>query len=279
MPATFAHPIVAVPLARGPLLLPALVVGTIAPDFEYLFTISPSSTISHTLAGLFTFCLPVGIVVLWLWHRFFKQALVELLPGRHSEALAPLCREFRFGPTSRLLLIGACIFLGAATHLLWDGFTHSFGWAVGKLPALSTPLLETPYGTLRLYKVLQHGSTLLGSALLLALYVRWLSRAPTRDPGAKQSLSARLRWSVIAAVVLAAGAAGLAAAWASLPTPGDLDTARAFVIRVMLVGGATFAGELVGVALWWRQNLILCPACVGEIFGLVDFFNAIHNLL
>ena len=253
MPATFAHPIAAIPLARGPLPLSALVVGTMAPDFEYLFRLSPSSTISHTLPGLFTFCLPIGIVVLWLWHRFFKGALVQLLPGPHYQALAHLCGRFPFGPASRLLLIGGCVLLGAATHLLWDSFTHSFGWAVGELALLSTPLLETSHGTLRLYKVLQHGSTLVSSALLLALYVRWLSGAAGRQDGAGPSLSGPFRWTVVAAILLAAGTAGLAVAWASLPAPRDLDTVRAFIIRAMLFGGATFGVGLVAFAAWWHS--------------------------
>ena len=253
MPATFAHPIAAIPLARRPLLLSPLVVGTIAPDFEYLFRLSPSSTVSHTLPGLFTFCLPVGLVVLWLWHRFFKGALVNLLPERHYRALAPFCHRFGFGPASRLLLIGACVLLGAATHLLWDGFTHSFGWAVGKLALLSAPLLETPYGTLRLYKALQHGSTLLGSALLVAVYIRWFSGTPSRQEGADLPLSAPVRWSLAAGILLAAGAAGFTAAWVNLPPPRDLDTARAFIIRAMLVGGATFAVGLAAFAAWWHS--------------------------
>lgn len=252
MPATFAHPIVALPLARRPLLLSALVVGTIAPDFEYLFRLSPASTVSHTLPGLFTFCLPVGIAVLWLWHRFFKGALVELVPARHYVALLPLCRRFSFRPMSRLLLIGACIVLGATTHLLWDAFTHSFGWAVGRFPLLSTPLLETAQGTLRLYKVLQHGSTLLASCLLFALYARWLSR--TRGDAAGPSLSAPFRWSVVSVILLVAGAVGVAAAWMSLPAPRDLDTARAFIIRAMLMGGATFAAEITAFAAWWHSS-------------------------
>jgi hypothetical protein len=61
---------------------------------------------------------------------------------------------------------------GALTHIIWDSFTHRSGMAVANLPAFRAIVLGVP-----LYKVLQHGSTLLG----LLLIARWYFRLPVRE--------------------------------------------------------------------------------------------------
>ena len=48
-------------------MLSALVVGSVAPDLGYLLYLAPAGTVSHTVAGLFVFCLPVG----FNWFRAF----------------------------------------------------------------------------------------------------------------------------------------------------------------------------------------------------------------
>ena len=85
MPFTIAHCVAARPLERlsgGRLVLPALAVGAMAPDFEYLAHLSATRTIGHTIPGLFILCLPTALVALFLWHRLFGPVLAQLLrPG------------------------------------------------------------------------------------------------------------------------------------------------------------------------------------------------------
>ncbi|SEP14833.1 DUF4184 family protein [Paenibacillus sp. OV219] len=56
MPFTFAHPAYALPLKFiNPRYLSAtgLVLGSMAPDFEYFLTLEPHQTIGHSFSGLF----------------------------------------------------------------------------------------------------------------------------------------------------------------------------------------------------------------------------------
>src|SRR5262245_44725270 len=71
MPFTIAHSAVALPVLRwlrAPYAASALVVGTMAPDFEYFLRLRPFASISHTLPGLLVFCLPAGAAVLAAFH-------------------------------------------------------------------------------------------------------------------------------------------------------------------------------------------------------------------
>ncbi len=64
MPFTLAHPAAAAPLRRFGLVLSALVVGSMAPDFPYFLPGLPQDKFGHTLAGVFWFCVPAGLAVL-----------------------------------------------------------------------------------------------------------------------------------------------------------------------------------------------------------------------
>lgn len=254
MPATFAHPIAALALSRRPLVFSALVVGTLAPDFEYLLRLAPRSTVSHTFLGLFTFCLPIGLAVLWFWHAFLKVPLLELLPDRHYRALFPLCRPFSLTPASRFGVVALSVLLGAATHVGWDAFTHANGWAVLAFPALSAPVLETQFGEIKAFKLLQHGSTLLGTLGLIAIYLRWLGRRGDSSFDGKSSISASRRSWVVCLLPLAAGVVGLGCAWAVSPPVRDLDAARVLLVRGMLFGGATLLLQVLLFASWWNST-------------------------
>src|SRR5687768_2920400 len=118
MPVTLpAHAAAVLPLMRWtprPLDALALVVGAAAPDFVYV--LGWNSRVSHNPLALLTFCLPVGLV-LYLWSRFLVLPLVMVeRPPRGS------------WPS-----VAASIVIGAATHVLWDGFTHAWMWPAREL--------------------------------------------------------------------------------------------------------------------------------------------------
>ena len=63
MPFTPAHAAIVVPLARrfpGPMVLPALIVGSLSPDFEYFVHMRPERSISHDLVGVPLMDVPLG---------------------------------------------------------------------------------------------------------------------------------------------------------------------------------------------------------------------------
>lgn len=172
MPLTFAHPIAVLPLRRCGLPLSALIVGSIAPDLEFLLHLAPSQNIGHTATGLFVFCLPMGLVTLWIFHRIWRKPILSLLAEdlgmSQNEGLA----AFPFWPFRRLAVLSAAVLIGALSHLVWDSFTHQSGWAVQHVPTLGAVSLESHWGSVPFFKLLQHGSTFLGLVVLATMALR-----------------------------------------------------------------------------------------------------------
>lgn len=84
MPYPFAHPAAVLPLARpmGRFAVPsALAIGSVLPDLWYIVPLVDRAD-SHSLAALFWFCLPAGLLSYVLFHRLLKQPLIALLSTR-----------------------------------------------------------------------------------------------------------------------------------------------------------------------------------------------------
>ena len=166
MPLTLSHPAAIVPFARQRLVLSALVVGSLSPDFPYFINLVPRGEFGHTPAGVFLLCLPLGLLALWIFQRLMKWPLLSLLPQGWQERLARPARDFTFRPMSRQLLIVSSLLIGAATHLCWDGFTHRDGWAVNWLPSLTHPAMGLGSRSIPVYQLLQHSSTVIGGIVM-----------------------------------------------------------------------------------------------------------------
>ncbi len=211
MPFTLAHPAVVVPLAhRFPrhLVLSALVVGSMSPDFEYFVSLRPVRTISHDLIGIPLLCVPSGLMLLWLFEHVVKRPMALLLPRALRVRLLPYCDPIAFLPAGRLLAIVGSLAIGAFTHIAWDSLTHENGWVVERWSLLSATLVPG----LRVFKALQHGSTLIGLALLAAWSSKWiLAQGAGEDPPGPL-MPDRLRLGVVSALMLVACIAGVATA-------------------------------------------------------------------
>src|SRR5215218_9749631 len=135
MPITPAHAAAAWPIHRAFSRLPlaALVIGTMAPDLEYVLRMRPEGRFGHTPIGVFAFCLPTTLILWAVWRAFVRPALTPLLPPaiRAAAEAPPPGRA-----SDALPLATVAALLGAATHILWDGFTHETGWAVTIFPQL-----------------------------------------------------------------------------------------------------------------------------------------------
>jgi hypothetical protein len=157
MPLTIAHPAAVLPLRRLGLPLTALIAGSMSPDLEHFFYFSPQSYVSHSLPGLFLFCLPAGALLLWVFQRLWLPAAALLIP------LPAHLAEPERGSVAR---VGLGLLLGAVTHIAWDAFTHEYGFAVINLPILRSTLMDGTWHSMVVYKILQHGSSLLGLGIL-----------------------------------------------------------------------------------------------------------------
>ncbi len=164
MPFTFAHPAAAVPLLR-PLgrfgSLSALCIGSIAPDMAFIVPLDLTREQTHGLVALLTFCLPAGLMAYLLFQFLLKAPLLALLPNAIADKFGngSSMRE----PWSAVLVSLLC---GAATHLVWDAFTHPGTPVVNALPLLQVELANIGGYHVYVFKVLQHGSSVLGLGLL-----------------------------------------------------------------------------------------------------------------
>lgn len=185
MPFTISH-IAAILPANRPLrrwgLLSAAIIGTMVPDFGFLFPGHLARSQTHSTLALLKFCLPVGLVAWTLFQVLVKPAWGAVLPdGWRMRLLAE-------HPSARLkywrvwLVAAAAILAGAITHLVWDGFTHEDGRGVRMLPFLEDSGPGIGGHALPLYRWLQHGSSVLGLIVVLWAAWRWTRAASTAPP-------------------------------------------------------------------------------------------------
>ena len=141
MPFTFSHPAIVLPLAYLPsrwVSLTGLVIESLTPDFEYFLRMKIQSNYSHTLGGLFWFDLPLGILLAFIFHNIVRSPLIDNLPDFLKERFLIFDR-FHWNQyfKKNYLVVVISILIGAASHVLWDGFTHHGGYFVEKLPVLA----------------------------------------------------------------------------------------------------------------------------------------------
>ena len=169
MPFTFSHPAIVLPLTLLPRRLASatgLIVGSMAPDFEYFLRMKVQSEYSHTLWGLLLFCMPLGLVIAFLFHELVKPALVNNLPGFLQARFRPMAQyPWRKYFAENWPVVCVSVLIGAASHVLWDGCTHAHGFFVQAWPVFSGEW-DIAGHNIPIYKMLQHGSSLAGAVAI-----------------------------------------------------------------------------------------------------------------
>jgi hypothetical protein len=165
----------------------AAVIGSMVPDFGMLFPRIPARWETHSLLGLFTFCLPVGLLTYWLTQILIKPAVLETLPDhayvrlRSTEPAPSLSR-----PCTWVLVTGVLLF-GALTHLVWDGFTHENARGVRSIPLLGYYGPDFDGHPMAIYRWLQLVSSVVGLAIVIAALIAWVRHAPVqKEPPARR---------------------------------------------------------------------------------------------
>ncbi|QKJ30771.1 DUF4184 family protein [Mucilaginibacter mali] len=184
MPFTFAHPAIVLPfgrLSKRWVSLTGLVIGSMVPDFEYFIRMRVCSNYSHTLPGLFWFDLPLGLLLVFIYQILIKDKLICNLPSWLNQRFSSFMWR-PFYTANHFLILIISILTGAASHLLWDGFTHPAGYFVQRIDWLRT----TPpvFGfRIHVFKVLQHLSTITGFIVIFCT-IWFLPKEPGRtSPG------------------------------------------------------------------------------------------------
>ncbi|USG68041.1 DUF4184 family protein [Brevibacillus ruminantium] len=248
MPFTFAHPAIVLPFYRVRWLsFSALIFGSMAPDFEYFLRLRPYSTISHTVAGLFLFDLPMVFLLAFLFHFIVKRSLVAHLPAPLDRGLHSLAnRPWQLGSFRSFVVFAYSALIGSFSHVAWDAFTHDGAFFVQRISLLQQKVVMAGW-EIPVYKLLQHGSTL-GGLLLIALFT-WAA--------ARRKNSSRLPTDTCEASAILTGYAG--------------SSPHFFPEKLLYWSGVGFCGILTAAGyLWLTQdgNLLLRP-----LAGVVPFLS------
>lgn len=222
MPFTLSHPVAILPF-RKRLPPAALAVGAMVPDLPYYAPLPFSPTFTHSWLGTVLVDLPVGLVVLALFHFVLRPPLTALAPQGLRARLPDRA------PSQRALLVTAALLTGAATHLVWDSFTHVDGFFVLHWPVMRTSVV----GVHRVFNVVMYVSSLGGLAVLAGWFAAWYRRAPVR-PGRLPGVTARLRGLTLLACATAATVEALVFGTGDGAAASLYDLVRAVLLGAMI---------------------------------------------
>jgi Domain of unknown function (DUF4184) len=259
VPFTLSHAAAALPFRRARLVTSALLIGTFAPDLEYFIRLQPGGGWGHTLTGAFALDLPLGLVMLWILHRFVKVPLAYLLPesvrARLTDELAP----FAFLPPLRFLLVVLSMLIGIATHFVWDGATHEQYWLVQHVDWLHRLYHLPTLGWWRGCEILQIVSSIAGLLILVVWCLRWYRRTQPDSRIPANPFTPRHRHVIVAIGLTTATAVALLRASVGVGRPRIPSELEGFIDQVVV----TF-----GTLVWWQL----------AIWGLLGPFHRAHRL-
>lgn len=245
MPFTPSHIAAVVPFMKTKWADPwALAIGAMVPDLPIFLPFLPEYRYWHSWVGVVTLDLSAVLLLLGLFHLMFREPLISLLPPPLA-ARAALLAPSRSLPA---MVVGAVI--GAASHVLWDSFTHSYAsiqWGAW--------LAVSVFGVIHLFRLLQYISSVVGLAIVVWWAWRGLSRmSPT-------ALPERLRISPwVRRAVLLASAVGTvlgALLWPLVDEPAPQLGLPSVITKVG-------AGTVIGLCL-----VLTCYAAVWQVRRLV----------
>ncbi|AWK07999.1 DUF4184 domain-containing protein [Streptomyces spongiicola] len=256
MPFTLSHAAAVLPCirrdgtARGPLVASALVAGSFAPDATYFTAgVLPGAMrfgeVTHGPLGVLTVDVAVaaGLVGLWLMVR---EPLLALLPRRlQARAHAVARGGARHDRSRAALALWFCVSaaIGAATHVVWDAFTHLDRWGTRALPVLAESVAGIP-----LYTYTQYGSSIL-ALVALGWFTRsaWQHAPGSAGPVPVPSVGRRGRWAAVVLLTLCVLASTVHRCVRFYHYRGGIDTPLDIVPTVCFGVGA---GLAVGVVLY-----------------------------
>ena len=173
MPFTFSHPAIILRLhkvSKSKLSFTGLIVGSLAPDFEYFILMKMQRTHGHELSSFLWFNLPICIALAFIYHLLVKVPLTNSLPHFLYSKLA-VYKSFnwiKYFKTYWLVFVYSSA-LGVFSHIVWDSFTHDHG-LFGASPDLL--LKKIPVLELKLHELLQWLSTIIGGWFVMKFILK-----------------------------------------------------------------------------------------------------------
>ncbi|HWC54027.1 MAG TPA: DUF4184 family protein [Chitinophagaceae bacterium] len=202
MPFTFSHPGAVLPLGYLPkrfFSMTALVIGSIAPDFEYFMRMRDRSYYSHRWTGLLWFDLPLVIILAFVFHAVVRDNLINNLPGIFAKRLQSF-KNFDWPGhfKKKFLIVIVSAIIGTASHILWDAFTHEKGLFAADIGKLKEIYAISQYHRFATYNLLQLISSVIG--ILIVLYS--VLRLPVDNNYVRKTSILPFWLSIIAVVII-----------------------------------------------------------------------------
>ena len=198
MPFTLSHPAIVLPLTSKKLRLSAtgLIVGSMTPDFEYFIRMKNVSRYSHTISGLFWFDLPFALLLCFVYHLIVRNSLFNNLPVFLKEKLI-IFKKFHWPNffKEHWIIVCVSILIGAASHILWDAFTHDTMFFVQRDPDLSD-LMQLGNINLASYRFLQLSSSVLGLLIVIITIL-----ALKKHPPVNKNINYNYWWLILLIVI------------------------------------------------------------------------------
>lgn len=242
VPVTVAHPAVVLPLrgllARVGLPLTPVVVGAMAPDLGLFLRRPGLYDLAHGPVGVALWVPLLTTLVVAAWFGLVRDALVGSAPLAVRSRLAP---HVRLAPRAWAWVpVGGAV--GAATHTVWDAFTHPGRWGWESVAWLSAQQGPLPGG-----KWVQYVTGVLGMVVVLVAAVRWLASQRVLAEAAPRVVP----WPLLESVVLGAALVGGATAARRLPE-GLHSVAFGSVVNALV---ALVVGALLATVVWHSARL------------------------
>lgn len=250
MPFTLAHPIAAAPIwlcSKRRLDLPSLLVGSMIPDIEYFLTLQPHRTIGHTLLGILIQGLPCSIVLLLITRYVLMRPFLALLPRQLAQRF-PTIRSYFPLQIKHLFNVVVSVVIGAASHIVWDAFTHEGGWFIAH-----SKLLQSQIGSMPIYQLLQHGCGVIGVFALFLWLSIWLNQAKSCN----RIKTLAPRWRALAIICIALCAFVLT--WVA--------------VEIHHIAGETFIETFVRAVLGSISGLFLGLLLYSAVFWMLKSFK------
>jgi len=164
-------------------MLTALAIGSMIPDWPLFVPFGPDYASTHTFSGIFAVCLPLGLAVTIAFLGLMKRPIFELMPEGLRQRTARNMELPRIGSFAMLFRLAIAVVVGATTHIIWDAFTHGGAWGVAMFPELRSIWVTVSGIKFPGYLALQHGSSIVGLPVLLAMLLRWYVKTPVTEAG------------------------------------------------------------------------------------------------
>jgi len=165
MPFTLSHAAIVIPIKRiksNWFSLTGLAFGSISPDLEYFSRMRILATHGHDWLGAIYFDIPLALIYSFIFHLYVRNILIVNLPSVFKSRFIHL-KSFNWWKYFKAngLVVLISILIGTYSHLLWDAFTHEWGFFAKRIPLLQEVWFNLGI-ELKGFKVLQYFSSIIG---------------------------------------------------------------------------------------------------------------------